>query len=292
MDITDEKRKKIRRIVEITRNSEISSIKQTVSRLMNIINNPYSSAKDLKNIIEIDPPMSARLLKLANSAYYGYRKKISAIKEAIICIGFEAVKELALNQKVCEMFNDATDYCGYSRASLWKHSVVVALLSKSIYRSEFRERGENIYAAGLLHEIGIIILDEFQQDNFINTLKKSKSDKINLVDSEDAVLGFNHSDIGMAVAKDWGLSDEIAVAIGNHYNPDRIDKEFKKIVMTIYIADFITQSRNIGYVDTPYRNKMLYQKCLMKLNIKEKAVDIIMKEVEKEIKEMERAGWF
>ncbi len=292
MNINDEKKKKIRRIVEITRDSEITSIKQTVGRLLNIINDPNSSAKDLKDIIEIDPPMSARLLKLANSAYYGYRKKINAIKEAIICIGFEAVKELALNQKVCEMFNDDTNYYGYSRISLWKHSIAVALLSKSIYRSEFRERGENIYAAGLLHEIGIIILDQFQQYDFINALKKSKNDKINLADSEDAVFGFNHLDIGMAVAEDWGLSDELVVAIGNHCKPDNFSNEFKKTIMTIYIADFIIQSRNIGYVDTPYRNKMLFQKSLMKLNIKEKAVDLIMKEVEEEIKEMEKAGWF
>ena len=291
MDVND-KKAKIRRIVEITRDSEISSIKQTVSQLLNIINDPNSSAKDLTDIIEIDPPMSAKLLKLANSAYYGYRKKINAIKEAIICIGFETVKELALNQKVCEMFNNDTDYYGYSRTSLWKHSIAVALLSKSIYRSEFRERGENIYVAGLLHEIGIIILDQFQQYDFINTLKKSKNDKINLADSEDAVFGFNHSDIGMAVVEDWGLSDEIVVAIGNHCKPDNFGNEFKKIVMTIYLSDYVTQNRNIGYVDAPYRDKMLFQRCLMKLNIKEKAVELIMEEVVKELNKMEKAGWF
>ena len=292
MNVNDEKKKKIRLIVEITRNSDISTIKQTVSQLLNIINDPNSSAKDLKDLIEIDPPMSARLLKLANSAYYSYRKKICAIKEAIICIGFEAVKELALNQKVCELFNNDTDYYGYSRISLWKHSIAVALLSKSIFRSEFKERGENIYAAGLLHEIGIIVLDQFYQTDFVESLKKSKSDRINLADSEDTVFGFNHSDIGMAVAEDWKLPDEIVAAIGNHCNPDRIDNEFKKTVMTIYIADFIIQSRNIGYVEAPNRNKMLFQKCLMKLNIKEKAVDLIMEEVDEEIKKMERAGWF
>ena len=205
MNSTDEKKNKIEKIIELVDNSEISSIKQTVTQILTIINDPNSSAKDLKNIIEIDPPLTGKLLKLANSSLYGYPKTISKIQEAVVCIGFEAVKELALSQKVCELFKKEDYINGYTRISLWKHCVAVALCSKLIFRREFREPGENIYVAGLLHDIGIIVIDQFFHHDFINILRKSKSEKNNLVSIENAVLGFNHTDISLAVAENWNF---------------------------------------------------------------------------------------
>ena len=92
-------------LVHIVESSDIASIKKTVSEIVNVINDPESSAKQLKDIIELDPPLSAKLLRLANSAFYGYTKRITSIQEAIVFIGFDAVKDLALSQKVSQLFN-------------------------------------------------------------------------------------------------------------------------------------------------------------------------------------------
>jgi len=290
--MADNKNRKIQEIIEITNHSDISSIKQTVTQIIETINNPASSARDLKNIIEIDPPLTAKLLKLANSALYGYPKTIGEIQEAIVCIGFEAVRELALSQKVCELFKKDDYFDGYSRRSLWKHSVAVAYCSKLIYRREFRERGENIYIAGLLHDIGIIILDQFKHEKFREILKKSRREKNNLINIENQVLGFDHTDIGLGLAESWEFPDEIEAAIKDHHNPENVADEYARIASTIFIANHAIQSRAIGYRDAPYKNETLYQKCLMKTNIKEKAIDLIIKEVEKEISKLERAEWF
>jgi len=292
MDTVTEKKEEIDRILKMVNNSEISSIRHTVTQIINVISDPNSSARDLKNVIEIDPPLSSKLLKLSNSAFYGYPKTISEIQEAIVCIGFEAVKELALNQKVCELFERSDYLDGYSRISLWKHSVAVALCSKLIYRREFRERGENVYAAGLLHDIGIIVLDQFLQPVFIDILRKSRGDKNNLINIETSILGFNHADIGRAIAEDWGFPDELVFALGYHHNPDDVEEEFQKIVSTVFVSDCISQSKYIGYCDAPYKNRTLFQKCLMKLNIKEKAIGYIIEEAEEEIEKMKKSGWF
>ena len=292
MDATNEKKNKINKIVEIVNYSEISSIKQTVTQIIETINDPDSSAKDLKNIIEIDPPLTAKLLKLANSSLYGYPKTISAIQEAIVCIGFDEVKELALSQKVCELFKKDDYIYGYSRISLWKHSVAVAICSKLIYRREFREHGENIYVAGLLHDIGIIVLDQFFHTDFVEILKKSRTEKNNLANIEFPLFGFNHIDIGQALAENWVFPHEIVKAIANHHNPENVGEEFDKISDTIYIANCAIQDKNIGYCDAPYKNMTLFQKSLMKLKIKEKAIGFILKETEKELEKMEEAGWF
>ncbi|MCP4727377.1 MAG: HDOD domain-containing protein [bacterium] len=280
------------KIVELVNHSDISSIKQTVSQIISTINDPASSAKDLKMIIEIDPPLTAKLLRLANSAKYGYPKTISEIQEAIICIGFDAVRELALSQKVCELFENDTYISGYSRASLWKHSVGVALCSKLIYRREFKQHGNNIYVAGLLHDIGIIVLDQFFHDKFILILKKAYKHRINCIEIENDILGFDHTDIARALAENWEFPNQIIKAIDLHHDPEFDEDESDKIPSVIYLADSIAQDLLIGYNDAPNINRHVYSRCLKKLNIKSKAVDLISKEAAKEINDMKKAGWF
>jgi len=176
----EEKYEKLNKILELVDESDISSIKNVVSGLIKIINDPTSTARDLKEVIQIDPPLTAKVLRLANSAYYSPRNKISEINQAIIWVGYDAIKELAMSQKVCEIFNKDECIEGYSRNALWKHSLAVALFGKMIYRREFGERGENVYVAGLLHEIGLIAKDQFYQEEFRLALCKSNTMFLNM----------------------------------------------------------------------------------------------------------------
>ena len=105
MNFKEEKFERISKIIQLVDKSEISSTQNVVSGIINVINDPDSSAKDLNDIIEIDPPLTARVLKVANSAYYGSPRKISEIQHAVIWIGFDVVKEIVLSQKVCQVFD-------------------------------------------------------------------------------------------------------------------------------------------------------------------------------------------
>ena len=290
--MNNEKSKEIKELIEKVNKSGISSIKEVIVQLVGVINDPKSSAKDLQKIIERDQPLSSKLLKHANSAYYGFRKKISGIQEAIVGIGFNALKELALNQKLCELFQKDDRYDGYSRNTLWKHSVAVALCNKLIYMREFSEIGENVYAAGLLHNIGIIVEDQFLQGKFREALSESEKNNQNLFDAENRIMGFNHAEIGMTMAENWNFPDDLVMAIGCHHDPERADDKFKKITSTLYISDYACQVNNIGYIDAPYMNELLYKKFLNKLKIKEEAIDIIIEDVQEEIENMGKSGWF
>ena len=290
--MNNEKIKEINKLIERVNKSEISSIKEVIVQLIAVINNPKSSAKDLQNVIEKDPPLSSNLLKLANSAYYGFRKKISGIQEAIVGIGFDAVKELALGQKICKLFEKGDRYNGYSRNALWKHSVATALCNKLIYMREFGKVGENVYAAGLLHNIGIIVEDQFLHKKFRDALSESWKNNQNLYDAENSIMGFNHAEIGMIIAENWNFPDELIIAIGYHHDPERADDKFKKITYALYISDYACQVNNIGFNDAPYMDELLYKKCLTKLKIKEQAIDIIMEDVQEEIENLRKAGWF
>ena len=292
MTFEEEKYEKISKIIGLVDQSEISSIQSVVSGVIDVINDPKSSAKDLKDIIEIDPPLTAKVLKVANSAYYYSLNKISEIQHAVIWIGFDVVKEIALSQKVCEVFEQDETFSGYSGRSLWKHSIAVALLGKMICRREFGERGENAYAAGLLHDIGIIVENQFLEKEFIDILHKTEQEKINLSKAESEVLGYTHTDIGKMLTEHWSFPEELVVAIGNHHNPDKAPQEFSKFASTLYIADYLCQERGLGYSDAPYFDPGVFRGCLKRLDIKEYALDLIVNDMEQEISKMEGQGLF
>ncbi|MCP4294865.1 MAG: HDOD domain-containing protein, partial [Proteobacteria bacterium] len=265
MTLEEEKYEKVSKIIELVDKSKISSIQSVVSGIIDVINDPESSAKDLKDIIEIDPPLTARVIKVANSAYYCSPRKISEIQHAVIWIGFDVVKEIVLSQKVCEVFNKDETINGYSGSSLWKHSVAVALLGKMIYRREFGERGENAYVAGLLHDIGIIVENQFLENDFREVLNKVKQEKKNLSAAEYEVLGYTHTDIGKTLTDHWGFPQELVVAMGNHHNPDKAPQEFSKFASTLYVADYLCQERGIGYSDAPFCDSGIFRSCLKRL---------------------------
>ena len=286
------KRAKLDRLVELINDSRdsLSSIKNITSGIVRIISDPGSSAKDLKELIEIDPPLTAKVLKLANSAYYSPGKRIGEVGQAIITIGFDAVKELALSQKVCEIFDKDESLAGYSRMSLWKHSISVALLGKMIYRREFGERGENIYAAGVLHDIGLIVEDQFLQDSFKEILMRSTMQEKNLPQLERRVLGYNHTDIGRVIATDWNFPRELSAAIGYHHTPDRAKQKFARIAATLYIAECLSARGEIGYADTRFVDESLFQDCVQQWDLSARGLDLIVAEMRREMARMENQG--
>ncbi len=246
----------------------------------------------MKEIIEIDPPLTGRLLKLANSAYYAPRTRISEILQAIIWVGYDTLKELALSQKVFEIFDGDTSIEGYSRTSLWKHCVAVAVLGKMIYRREFGEKGENIYVAGLLHEIGIIALDQFRQGDFRHIITKTRTENKNQAEAEREQLGFDHAEVGRAITRDWNLPQELVQVIGCHHNPNVILQKSARTGFTLYVADYVCQEREIGYRDALNLDKKTFMRCLENLNLKSYTLDILMADVEEELLKMEDQGIF
>jgi putative nucleotidyltransferase with HDIG domain len=287
-----EKYEKLANMIALVNGSEISSVRNTITVVIKIMNDPKSTAKDLKDIIQVDPPLTARVLKLANSSYYAPPDKIAEIMKAIIWIGWDAIKEVALSQKVCEIFHEDETVIGYSRTSLWKHSLAVAVFAKMIYRREFGRRGENIYAAGLLHDIGIILEDQFCHDEFKHALSKSVNEEKNLTRAEKEIFGYDHADLGNAITDSWKLPKELCVAIANHHNPAKVADGFSRMTYTLYVADSLSQEKGFGYWDVPSGDKAVFKSSLRKLGLGDHALQLIVEDAEKEISKMEDQGLF
>jgi HD-like signal output (HDOD) protein len=263
-----------------------------LTRLVEVINNPHSSALDLKNLIQIDPPLAARVLKRANSAYYGAKRRMVEILDAIVCIGFEAVKELALSQKVCELFSRSEGLHDYSRSDLWMHSVAAALCAKMIYRRELRLPGGDVYTAGLLHDIGVIVEDQFAHEDFVAVLNLKRETNCTLQQAEEQIMGFTHAAIGGRLGELWSLPEELCEVILLDDQPLRDGILPSRMASTLYIANCACREWKLGYRESPRLDRSMYNACLQELGISELGIEALRDEVVDHISQMKKDGWF
>jgi len=277
----------LKQLVQKAASSELASIGSIVFKITAITKNPDSTATDLKETIEVDPPLSAKVLRRANSAQYGISRSVTSIQEAIVFMGFNAVKELALSLKVSDVFKDETIVNGYSKKMLWKHSLAVAMCAKSIYRREYSEKGETIYSAGLLHDIGLIVEDQYAHENFELITGKVLNEEVSLVDAEKEVQGFDHCRIARDLTGSWKLPPDLVAAVTYHHQPLWVDPIYAKEAYTLFIADFLCSKYSVGYVGQADLDHDAFERCCTLMNLEPLALEIIIEDVIQELAVME-----
>jgi len=273
--------------------SDIASIRQVLNKIIQVALDPESNAVDLKNLIEADPPLTAKILRRANSAFYGMPRKVSDVLDAIMFIGFESVKELAISQAVVDLFqNGGIHQNGYSRNALWIHCVAVASCAKLIARRELRRNGNEVYTAGLLHDIGMIVMDQFLKDDFLRMIKAGERDGRDIRLAEEEIFRFCHDDIGGLLLEEWNFPVNIEMAVRQAERPteDQIDQHAETAML--HIAHFLCHERKLGYLEPISHDVLMYQRCLWKFGIEERAMEFIMDDVEEQIHQMVEHDWF
>ncbi len=278
------------RILKAIDDSDIASIGSVISGIMRVINDPGSTAKDLKEIIELDPPLTAKILRFTNSAYFAPKQPIEEIDKAIVWLGFEVLREIALSQKASQVFDQAHETPGFSGKDLWKHSVAVALFAKYLYRREFGLRGENIYTAGLLHDIGIIAENQIIHSDFVRVQQQVQEFAKSLDEVETQLLGFDHAYLGNQISRHWNLPEDLQTVIAFHHHPLNAPVEHQKAVFSLYVADTVIQNNEIGYCDSPQWDETLFRQCVDHLSVKDHALDAIQEEVMEEMNKLEGMG--
>lgn len=293
LPIPESKYDLIQDLVDMVNISEISSIRQSVTSIIRVIQDPQATVKELKSVIILDPPLAAQVLKTANSAYYSrtYKQTFVDIEQAIIWLGSDAIKELALNQKVCEIFDKADGFQEFSRKSLWRHSIAVAQMAKSIYRKEFGLRGENAYVAGLLHDIGIIAEDQFLSEDFKEVIALSCQQFVHISQAEQQMFGYEHGDVGAAICFSWSLPAELIAVIGNHNTPRNIEAPFARLAATLYIADYYCQNNGFNFGVVPKNDVHLFNECLLIAELNAYALELIFRNVKEELNHMTNHGF-
>jgi len=212
-------------------------------QIQRVISDPNSSAAQVAAVLGEDPAMSVKVLKLTNSAFYALSREIESVKQAVMIVGMEAVKNLVLSASVLDMFRGKNVDMEYQEA-FWRHSLAAAFCGRLLAR-QLKGGGQvdpdTAFSAGLLHDVGKMVIASFLSDEAAK-LKEARSQDREVQDYllEERVLGFNHAQIGAFLATEWKLPHRLGDAIGYHHHPDQSQDE-QPIAHIVHLADFVAK---------------------------------------------------
>ncbi len=236
MPMSPERRATLERL--FLRIGEVSSLPATAHKIISLAGDDNVHAEDLREAIQNDPVLVARLLRRLNSSYYALSHKVVDLRTAVSLLGLREIRNLALTVFVSRLYEPGTLHNNYKRENLWTHSVAVGAAARLVSRVCGRAAAEEAYIAGLLHDIGLILLDQ--------TLRKHFHKVVDSIDAatpthivENRILTFDHALLGGFVARRWNFPDQVADAITFHHQPWCYTGEHKDLVYVVSVANYL-----------------------------------------------------
>jgi putative nucleotidyltransferase with HDIG domain len=236
MPMSAERRATLERL--FLRIGEVSSLPATAQKIMSLAGDENVHADDLREAIQNDPVLVARLLRRLNSSYYALSHKIADLRTAISLLGLREIRNLALTVFVSRLFEPAAMHNKYKRENLWTHSVAVGAAARLVSRVCGRSAAEEAYIAGLLHDIGLILLDQTLRRHFFKVVDSiDPATPTHIV--ENRILTFDHALLGGFVARRWNFPDQVSDAITFHHQPWCYTGPHKDLVYVVSVANYL-----------------------------------------------------
>jgi len=227
--------------------ANLPTLPHIASKLMKIINSPSASADAVASIVAQDVSLSAKVLRLANSAFYGIPKSVNTLKSAIVVLGFKILHTMVLSLTVFDMFGkDDGKSLIFDRDAFWQHSLKCATIARLLAR--VRQRSipldpDEAFCAGLLHDIGKVVMEQYLHADFHKALVYARAHRISSFEAEKHVLGYTHCDVASWLTTSWSLPDEILQPLVSHHEPD-LAQSSGDSVMLCHIADCLSHAKD------------------------------------------------
>jgi putative nucleotidyltransferase with HDIG domain len=223
---------------------DLPTLPEVVLRVADMVNNPHASARDLGKIIAHDQVQTARLLKLVNSAYYGFPREITKVTTAIVVLGFNSIKQLLLSSAVFEMF-EHEKMGGFRRIDLLRHAIATAIASRTIGKHLAHPELEELFVAGLLHDIGKVVMDSHFHEEYAAVIERAAEEDITFHIAERDLLEYDHTIVGQMLAKHWRLPEKLMAMIANHHHPASAER-YGRDTAIVHLADILARAKQFG----------------------------------------------
>jgi putative nucleotidyltransferase with HDIG domain len=257
----------------------------TLNSVLEGLDSISSSAQTMEKIIRDDPVLTAKMLRIANSPYYGLRREVSSIARAVVILGFVEVRRIVIGLSLTGIFSNDLGFDEFDTKSIWLHSIGVAKVSNMLAEDIDALDADELFTAGMIHDLGRFLLCLYFSSELREILELRKKKQISLFDAEEQ-YGLAHTELGAYLAKRWSLSEMLMDVIRYHHRPNSAGPN-TLAASVVFLADEICQKIKFGWHIEGEPNKVVVPKSLgLSLDTVKKAALYLKKE-----KESIEASW-
>ena len=226
--------------------SSIPTLPTVIERLTRLLQNPKTSAEEVGKAITTDQALASKVLKLVNSAFYGFPGRISTITHAIVILGFSTVKNVVLTASIFDAFrNKGEGSPVFNLEDFWLHSIACGAASLSIAKQLGSNEKEECFIAGLIHDIGKIILCQYMPQEFNFAIDQSRKNTQLFYETEKKLFDSTHEEVGGYLAERWNLPMDLQNAVKFHHNPQPSHDHYM-VTAIVHCADIIVRALDYG----------------------------------------------
>ncbi|MEM0950850.1 MAG: HDOD domain-containing protein [Cyanobacteria bacterium P01_H01_bin.74] len=227
--------------VVLKRIREIPSLPDLITQVLEAINRPVTPASEIAKLIAYDPGLTSKVLRMVNSAAYGFQRQISSIQHAIMILGFNTVRGLVLSASIFKLFEGHTRPGGLNHTAFWEHSFATAIAARMLAKALRISDADDVFSAAILHDIGKVVLDIYFERDYEKVLKVAETrgivcHGIPFYQLEHELLGVTHCGIGHFLANKWKLPVAINEVIQFHHEPEYAE-HYKPLVYLVALAN-------------------------------------------------------
>ena len=216
----------------------------TALKLLAMIDNPAMRVSQIEKILCQDPGLTANVLRLANSAYFGIPARVGSIRQAVILLGLKRLIQMVIAACVSAIMEKSVPGYDLPPGELWRHSIAVSVAAEGLVKELKVDAGEEIFTAALLHDVGKLVLGEFVKDD-LEQIETAVSEGIAFETAETIVLGTNHADTGAQILTNWSLPAEIVKAVRWHHAPEKAEQA-NTMLDIVHVANFMSMLIGFG----------------------------------------------
>lgn len=231
--------------------NHIATLPEITLKIVELVESPTSTASDMQKLISNDPALCTRVLKVVNSAFYGLPGQIASIERAIVLLGLNAVKNIAVAASLVKLFRGGEISPEFSARDLWLHAVATATASKVIADELKMGMADEAFLAGLMHDIGVMVELQFDRQKMVSTLEKTGCDKgvprTDMRAAETEVYGANHEQFGEGLCRKWKFPTTLSTVAGHHHEPMRLPEGQRTLACLVFVADHISAELGQGF---------------------------------------------
>ncbi|MEM1212645.1 MAG: HDOD domain-containing protein [Planctomycetota bacterium] len=265
--------------------SHIATLPEVTMKIIQLVEDPDSTAADLNQVISNDPALGARILKVVNSAFYGLPGQIGSINRAVVLLGLNAVKNIAIAASLAKLFRGGRISEAFDARDLWSHAIASATATRLLADKISLGLPDEAFLAGLIHDLGMMVEIQARRAEFVQALESFVAgEHPSFTEAETAQIQANHQDFGAALCKSWKFPTSFQYVTGYHHRPWELPPANQTLTSLVYVADCLTKKLGIGFT-LPIESETPREDVLTNLNLSAQDLEAVAEQLPEAIEE-------